>query len=58
MPVDDVGRASLPGAGIPLLHPEEQTFEDMLQGWRRQQMARNLSAGTVADRERLVRRFA
>ncbi|WP_405592285.1 site-specific integrase [Streptomyces sp. NBC_01190] len=42
---------------VPLLHPEEQVFQAMLDGWRNQQLARNLSFGTVESRERLVRRF-
>jgi hypothetical protein len=32
-------------------------FEAMLSGWRAQQAARGLREDTVADRERLVRRF-
>jgi hypothetical protein len=34
--------------GIPLLRPEEQVFDGMLEGWRAQQLARNLSFGTMA----------
>ena len=41
--------------GIPLLRPEEQVFTAMLEGWRHQQLARNLSLATVAARERAVR---
>ncbi|MWA09137.1 tyrosine-type recombinase/integrase [Streptomyces sp. BA2] len=44
-------------SGVPLLHPEEQVFTAMLDGWRHQQLARNLGFGTVEARERLVRRF-
>jgi integrase/recombinase XerC len=33
-------------------------FEEMLAGWRRQQRARRLSGPLVANRERIVRRFA
>jgi integrase/recombinase XerC len=44
--------------GVPLLHPEEQVFEAMLQGWANQQMARNLAYSTVQNRERQVRAFA
>lgn len=40
------------------LHPEEATFEGMLAGWRTQQLSRHLAASTIADRMRLVRRFA
>ena len=55
LPVD-VERAT-PGCGglhlvdgVPLLRPEEQVFAAMLDGWRNQQLARNLSFGD--DRER------
>ncbi|WP_018186393.1 tyrosine-type recombinase/integrase [Microbacterium sp. 77mftsu3.1] len=43
--------------GITLLHPEEQMFDEMLLGWRRQQLARNLSINTIDGREKAVRRF-
>jgi hypothetical protein len=33
--------------GIPLLRPEEQVFTAMLEGWRNQQMARNLSLALI-----------
>ncbi len=35
----------------------EQTFEEMLSGWRNQQLARNLAFSTIAGRERLIRSF-
>ncbi len=44
-------------AGVAVLHPEERTFEEMLAGFRRQQLARGLSIGTIDGREALVRRF-
>lgn len=44
--------------GIGLLRPEEQVFSAMLEGWRHQQLARNLSIATIAVRERAVRAFA
>lgn len=44
-------------SGVSLLRPEEQVFEAMLNGWRNQQLARNLSFGTVEAREGVVRRF-
>lgn len=60
--MDVEGRA--PGAvglqlvsDLPLLRPEEQVFSAMLQGWRAQQMARNLSVGTAEGRERTVQAF-
>jgi site-specific recombinase XerD len=43
--------------GVPLLRPEEQVFDGMLEGWRAQQLARNLSFGTMDGRERAVRAF-
>jgi len=44
--------------GLPLLHPQEQVFDAMVDGWRNQQLARNLAASTVAGREEKVRAFA
>jgi hypothetical protein len=43
---------------MPLLRPEEQVFSAMLDGWRNQQLARNLAFSTVEGRERVVRAFA
>jgi integrase/recombinase XerC len=43
--------------GVVPIRPEPALFEAMLEGWRRQQSARRLSAGVVDGRERLVRRF-
>ena len=37
--------------GLPLLRPAEQAFEEMLLGWRNQQLARNLAFPTVNSRE-------
>ncbi|MCC6496887.1 MAG: tyrosine-type recombinase/integrase [Propionibacteriaceae bacterium] len=48
---------SLLPSGVPLLHPETQVFEAMLEGWRNQMMARNLGAGTVEGRLNQVRAF-
>ena len=45
-------------AGVPLLHPGEQVFAAMLDGWRAQQLARNLAFSTVGRREAMVRAFA
>ena len=52
----DVERAA-PGSvalqlanGVRLLRPDEQVFTAMLDGWRNQQLARNLSFGTVESR--------
>ena len=61
--VDSQGLA--PGAvrlhlteGVPLLRPEEQVFQAMLDGWRNQQLARNLARSTVEGRESTVKAFA
>jgi len=59
-----MGRVDLAGAarlelvsGVVQLRPEDAMLEAMLSGWRAQQAARGLREDTVADRERLVRRF-
>ena len=57
--------AAAPGAvrlhladGVPLLRPDEQVFQAMLDGWRNQQLARNLARSTVEGREGTVKAFA
>src|SRR5690242_5984924 len=45
-------------ATVPLLRPDEQVFTAMLDGWRDQQLARNLAATTAAKRAAAVRAFA
>ncbi len=35
----------------------ERTFVEMLEGWRNQQLARNLAFGTINAREAEIRRF-
>lgn len=59
------GDGTAPGAarlhladGVPLLPPEEQVFEAMLDGWRNPQLARNLALSTINGQERKVRTFA
>lgn len=42
----------------PLLRPEEQVFDAMLEGWSNQQFARNLARSTVENRVNAVRAFA
>lgn len=42
---------------LPLLRPEEQVFTAMLDGWRNQQLARNLAFSTIEGRENAVRAF-
>jgi hypothetical protein len=60
-----MGRDGTPGSaglhlatGVPLLHPDEQVFAAMLEGWRAQQLARNLAPATAGRREAMVRSFA
>jgi integrase/recombinase XerC len=60
-----VGVAIAPGAaslqlidGVALLRPDEQVFAAMLDGWRAQQLARNLAFGTIDSRISVVRAFA
>ncbi|WP_237074086.1 tyrosine-type recombinase/integrase [Mycobacteroides abscessus] len=56
MPVDKSGRVYVIGS-VPLLHPEVQTVDDMLDGWRNQQLCRNLAHDTIEARIATVRRF-
>jgi hypothetical protein len=44
--------------GLSLLRPEEQVFTAMLDGWRNQQLARNLAFSTINGREKAVQAFA
>jgi integrase/recombinase XerC len=44
-------------SGVLQLRPEDAMVEAMLRGWRAQQTARGLQAGTIAPRERMVQRF-
>ena len=54
--VDAVGRVvSVPD--VRALRPDQQFLEEMLSGWRNQQLSRSLSLVTIAARERLVRQF-
>lgn len=43
--------------GVALLNPAEQVFQAMLDGWRNQQLSRNLAFTTIARREDVVERF-
>jgi integrase/recombinase XerC len=53
-----VGSARLElASGVYLLNPAEQVFQAMLDGWRNQQLSRNLAFTTVARREQFVTRF-
>jgi integrase len=44
--------------GVALFRPEERVFEAMLDGWRNQQLARNLAFSTIDKRQRRLRAFA
>ena len=56
MAVDGSGRV-LQLSAVRLLHPEEQTLEDMFNGWRNQQLSRNLQFDTIDKGIGCVRRF-
>jgi integrase/recombinase XerD len=56
LPVDNSGRVYVVGS-VPVLHPEAQTVDEMLEGWRNQQLCRNLDHDTIAGRARRVERF-
>lgn len=43
--------------GVTPLRPEPALFEEMLEGWARQQRSRRLSASMIAGRARVVRRL-
>ena len=43
--------------GMPVLHPEELVWSEMLGGWRNQQLSWNLSTATIEQRLANVRRF-
>jgi integrase/recombinase XerC len=44
-------------AGATSLRVESALFEQMLIGWRRQQLSRRLGGSLIDGRERTVRRF-
>lgn len=56
MQVDEAGRVHL-GQAVSLVHPEQQTLERMLDGWRNQQLSRGLQFATIDQRIRYVHRF-
>jgi hypothetical protein len=56
LPVDQSGRVYVVGS-VPQLHPEAQIVDEMLEGWRNQQLCRNLALYTIDGRVRLVERF-
>ncbi|MCU1676317.1 MAG: xerD 2 [Frankiales bacterium] len=54
--VDGQGRV-VTSTAVRFLNAADVVVEEMFDGWRRQQLSRNLSIVTVDARERLVRRF-
>ena len=56
MAVDKAGR-HIELVGVRYLNPTDQVLEEMLTGWRYQQLSRNLAFSTIDQREALVRRF-
>jgi integrase/recombinase XerC len=62
---DDVSRQRGPAGAagqqiardVALFNPAEQVFQAMLDGWRNQQLSRNLAFTTIARREQVVQRF-
>lgn len=51
------GISSVLDGSVPLLFPDVQVFEAMLDGWRSLQMSGNRAVATVEANERAVRRF-
>jgi hypothetical protein len=56
MQLDAAGRVQLVPS-LPMLRPDEQVLRLMLEGWRNQQLSRNLRFATVEQRLRCVQRF-
>ena len=56
MRLDGSGRVHMVPS-LPVLRPEEQVLQLMLDGWRDQQLSRNLQFNTIEQRLRLVQRF-
>ncbi len=56
MQIDGSGRAHLVQS-LPVLRPDEQVLQMMLDGWRNQQLSRNLQFATIEQRLRCVLRF-
>lgn len=57
MAVDEAGRLVLV-PGVRYLNSRDVVFAEMLEGWRNQQLSRNLSFGTIEKRVKLISRFA
>lgn len=56
MQIDGAGRVHLVQS-MHVLHPAEQVLKLMLDGWRNQQLSRNLQFATIDQRIRHVQRF-
>ena len=56
MAVDGSSRVTLAPSTL-WLHPEYQAVEEMLAGWRNQQLCRNLQMATIDQRIRCVWQF-
>jgi len=56
MQIDGSGRVQLVQS-MPVLRPDEQVLQMMLDGWRNQQLSRNLQFATIDQRLRCVQRF-
>jgi hypothetical protein len=56
MQIDGSGRVQLVQS-MPVLRPDEQVLQLMLDGWRNQQLSRNLQFATIEQRLRCVQRF-
>lgn len=56
MRIDGSGRVR-PVHSMPVLRPDEQVLQLMLDGWRNQQLSRNLQFATIDQRIRCVQRF-
>lgn len=54
--VDQAGRY-VELVGVCYLNPADQVMDEMLTGWRYQQLGRNLAFSTIDQREAIVRRF-
>lgn len=56
MQIDGSGRVHLVQS-LPVLRPDEHVLQMMLDGWRNQQLSRNLQFATIEQRLRCVQRF-
>ncbi len=56
MQLDGSGRVHLVQS-MPVLRPDEQVLQMMLDGWRNQQLSRSLQFATIDQRLRCVQRF-